>query len=104
MIRDPAAIIPLMGTAGWGKGSSESLKIQTDPFVDVLAIRLDGQDNERSHPSTNRNTRQRRTRETPPDVESGIQSNRYEAVRTNRTQESHTIIGGNRAAWPVRPG
>ena len=25
MIRDPAAILPLMGTAGWGKSMRESL-------------------------------------------------------------------------------
>ena len=24
MIRDPTAVLPLMGTGGWGKGTSES--------------------------------------------------------------------------------
>ena len=30
MIRDPAAILPLMGTTGWGKGTSESLINDSD--------------------------------------------------------------------------
>jgi len=100
MIRDPAAIMPLMGTAGWGKSDRESLRTATEPSIDLLSIRLGGQDAECSYTPSDRNPGWSRTRETSPNVEPRIQSYRYETIRTDGAQESHTIIRSNRAAWP----
>lgn len=57
IIRDPSAILPLMGTAGWEKGARKLLQMEIKPFVDVFVIRLDGQDTEPSHPLTRCHTR-----------------------------------------------
>ena len=35
MIRDPAAILPLMGTSGWGKGPSTSTRIPIELSADI---------------------------------------------------------------------
>jgi len=99
MIRDPAAIVPLMGTAGWGKSGSESLRTAIEPSIDLLSIRLGGQDAECSYTPTDRNPGRSRTRETSSNVEPRIQSYCYETIRTNGAQESHAIIGSNHAAW-----
>jgi hypothetical protein len=42
MIRDPAAIMPLMGTSGWGKSACESLGTPGEPFTEVSTVRLVG--------------------------------------------------------------
>ena len=40
IIRDPAAILPLMGTTGWGKSMRESLRTLDNPFADMALSRL----------------------------------------------------------------
>ena len=69
IIRDPAAISPLMGTAGWGKSMRESIMTLHNPFADIALSRMVCQGAIRSHSSGNCNTRRTRTCEAPPNVE-----------------------------------
>ena len=38
IIRDPAAIQPLMGTGGWGKSACESHRTSNEPFIDTSRL------------------------------------------------------------------
>lgn len=42
MIRDPAAILPLMGTSGWGKSACKSLGTLDEPLANASVVRLAG--------------------------------------------------------------
>ena len=52
IIRDPAAILPLMGATGWGKGPREYLEMWGESFIDIFVLRLGGQDTAPSYPLT----------------------------------------------------
>ena len=72
IIRDPAAILPLMGTAGWGKSACESSRMSDESFADMFLGRLVGQNVACPHPSIDRSTGRFRTRKTSSNVESRI--------------------------------
>lgn len=50
IIREPAAILPLMGTSGWGKGRRKLLKTRSEPHSLIFfVLRLVGPDTVPSH-------------------------------------------------------
>ena len=103
IIRDPAAILPLMGTGGWGKSACESLRISDELFADIFMARLVEQNVPRPHPSSDRSTRRCRARKTTSNVEPRIQPDGYERIRTDSTQENLGIFRGDRPTRSSRP-
>ena len=103
MIRDPAAILPLMGTSGWGKSTCESLRTAGGPFTDVSMVRLVGSADVRPHPSTDRSARRSRTRETPPNLEPRFQPCVYARIRTDGARENLGITRNGPPARSSRP-